>query len=225
MMNDIKKLKLKLKKIVFRRYDSHKVKSLKESWRRPKRRSTRARLELKGKIRLVKIGYRSPKELRNKTLDGKDIVYVNSISQLSSLDPKKHALIVANLGKKKKIELLKKIVEMKFEVLNYDPQVKLNELEESFKSKVEKRKEFEEERKKKLEAEESKEKKVKKEKESKRETKKEEKSEVTEIKSENKVSDKEDKKEEKSETKNEGNEKSKKSYKSSTKKSKGTKKE
>ncbi len=128
-MNNAKDLKIKLKKITFKRYDSHKVKSLKESWRKPKRRSTRARLELKGKIRLVKIGYRSPKELRNKTIDGKEIIYVNSLSQLNLLDPKKHALIVAKLGKKKKIALLKKIIETGFEVLNYDPNEKLKELE------------------------------------------------------------------------------------------------
>ncbi|MEM4499806.1 MAG: eL32 family ribosomal protein [Candidatus Woesearchaeota archaeon] len=113
-------IKKRLKRFKFIRHCAHKQERLSDSWRRPRRKSSLMRVQIKGKPLLVKIGYRTPKLLRNKTEDGKNIVRVCRLEDLKGLDPKKDAIIVARVGKKNKIKILQYCFENKFDVLNHD---------------------------------------------------------------------------------------------------------
>ena len=62
---------MKGKKPEFIRQDAHKKPGLGWKWRRPKGITSKMRLHLKGYRRIVKKGYRSPKDVRGLTKDGK----------------------------------------------------------------------------------------------------------------------------------------------------------
>ncbi|MEM4396270.1 MAG: eL32 family ribosomal protein [Candidatus Woesearchaeota archaeon] len=139
--NELVQIKQRLKKFKFVRPNAHKLKKLDEAWRRPKRKSSLARVQIKGKPRLVKVGYRTPKDLRNKTLDGKNIVRVVRIEDFKGLDPKKDAIIIARVSKKNKIELLQYCIDHKFEVLNHDPEESIKRYKSQFEKKSNENKE------------------------------------------------------------------------------------
>jgi large subunit ribosomal protein L32e len=90
-----------------------------EYWRKPKGNDNKMRLQLKGYPPIVKVGYGSPRDIRNLHPSGLEPVVVHSLNELKGLDPKKHIVYIAsNVGLKKRIELIKAAQEKGFKIAN-----------------------------------------------------------------------------------------------------------
>ncbi len=181
--------KLKRKKPDFIRTDAHKKKRLEENWRRPRGRHNKIRLCKKGHRKKPSQGYRSPKAVRGLDRSGLKPIIVKNVNDLVRLDKKKDgAVISGNVGKKKRIEIAKKGIELGIAFLNFNPKKFLEKIEQEKKVKKEEKA---------------------KEKEKKEIKKKVEVKEKTEEVVEKKVGKEEEKKEEKAEKKKEDEEKRK----------------
>ncbi len=165
--DDLLKLRrtLKKKKIDFIRQDFKKKKRLKKEWRKPKGIHSKIRLAKGGHRKKVEVGYKSPKLVRGFHRSGLKIKLVNSFKDIENVDKNKEGIIIAKtVGLRKKIELIKKIIENGITILNIrDPKEYLKKIEESLKEKKE-----EGEKRKQIKEKKGKEKKVK-EKEEKKE--------------------------------------------------------
>ncbi len=102
----------------FKRQDTHKIKSAPESWRRPKGRHSRSRLEKKGAAPRPKAGYRKPSEIRGLHPSGLEEVLVHNVSEVEELEEDQAARISSNVGGRKKAEMVEKADEMDVKVLN-----------------------------------------------------------------------------------------------------------
>ncbi len=129
----------------FLRHTSHKYSKLgvrrkkKQVWRRPTGRDNKMREKRKGKPASVSIGYSTDKKNRGK-IKNKIPFIVSNVSQLENVK-KENIVLIGRVGKKKKIEIVKKAKEMKIEIykLNADKFMKINE--KVLKEKTEKDKE------------------------------------------------------------------------------------
>ena len=110
--------KIKERKPDFIRQQGRYLKSLSKNWRAPKGMHSKLRKKLRGKIKQPSIGYSSPKEARYLHPSGLMPQLISNLNQLSGLTEKDGIIISGKLGKRKKIELLKKIKETKYKVLN-----------------------------------------------------------------------------------------------------------
>ena len=110
---------LKRKKPEFLRQNWFRFKKLGEKWRRPKGRHSKLRRRIKGRGFVPHPGYGSPKAVRGLHPSGLVEVRVFNSSQLEGLDPKIHAVKIAStIGRKKRIEIMKKAEELGLRVLN-----------------------------------------------------------------------------------------------------------
>lgn len=115
------KRKLKSRKPNFRRHDSHKKIRVSASWRNPRGRQSKQRLQLKSYARGIATGYGAPKGVYGLTRDGLTQNVIASVKDLSSLDPKKDGIIISRtLGNRKRVGVIKATTEGKFTVLNID---------------------------------------------------------------------------------------------------------
>lgn len=172
--------KKKSKKPNFTRQEITKKKKLRNNggWRRPKGIQSKVRLGKRGHETMPSPGWGSPKEVKHLHKSGLKQILVYNLNDLDKIDPKKEGIILSKIGKKKKLDLIKKAEEKGIKILNI----------KDVKAFVEKvKKDREEKTKKKAEKIASKEKKKAKPK------KEEKKTEEKEIKEEDKK--KEDKKE------------------------------
>ncbi|AMM54418.1 MULTISPECIES: 50S ribosomal protein L32e [Thermococcaceae] len=88
-------------------------------WRRPKGIDSKMRLKLKGKPRSPSIGWSSPRLVRGLHPSGYEEVLVHNVKELEKLDPKRQAARIAHtVGRKKRIEILKRAEELGIKVLN-----------------------------------------------------------------------------------------------------------
>jgi large subunit ribosomal protein L32e len=96
-------------------------------WRKPTGRDNKMREKRKGYPAVVSIGYRSDKISRG-SIENKQPIMVHNIKDLLNVREKGIA-IIANVGKKKRLEIAKKAREMKIEVhnLNVNKYIKKNE--------------------------------------------------------------------------------------------------
>lgn len=94
----------------------------KQVWRRPTGRHNKMREKRKGSAAVVSIGYRSNKKLREKKF-----VKINNLKDLEKIKGNEIA-IISSVGKRKKIEIAKKLKEMKIKIYNMNPEkfLKLN---------------------------------------------------------------------------------------------------
>lgn len=113
---------VKRKKPLFLRKDWHKKVKLgstvkkKRKWRSANGRHNKIRLSRSGHPVRPKIGWGSSSEIRGK-VNGLDSVRVENLKQL--LEVKKgQGVVIGKVGRKKREELIKKAVEMKFQILN-----------------------------------------------------------------------------------------------------------
>ncbi|MCX8146978.1 MAG: 50S ribosomal protein L32e [Candidatus Woesearchaeota archaeon] len=142
----------KRKSPYFVRKDSHKKKSLGEKWRRPTGIHNKLRLSKGGHIRRVSIGYRTPADVRGLDKGGLKIVVVSN-TDLSKIDPKKHIIVISGkVGKRKKVEIVKKAIENGIKIMNVkDALAFVKKVEEEMKIRKEEKIKVEEDKKKKKE--------------------------------------------------------------------------
>jgi len=90
-----------------------------ESWRKPKGKDNKMRLQKKGYPPIVKVGYRNPSIIRGLHPSGLVPVVVSSAKELERLDPKKHVVYISStVGLKKRLELERAAKEKGFKVAN-----------------------------------------------------------------------------------------------------------
>ncbi|PLJ77286.1 50S ribosomal protein L32e [Infirmifilum sp. SLHALR2] len=104
----------------FIRMNSWKIKRLEDKWRSPRRSlDNKIRLQRKGFPPLVKVGYRGPAAVRGLHPSGFEEVIVHSPEELEKIDPTKQAVRIAStVGRRKRIEIIKKAEEKGIRVLN-----------------------------------------------------------------------------------------------------------
>lgn len=141
-MKDLKKaleLKkvMKKKKPVFLKQDAHKVAKLEKHWRKPRGRHSKIRLKLRSYRKQPSVGYSLPKIVRGLNAQGIKEVHVHNLEDLKKVQKGEGILIGRTVGLRKKIELLKKIKELKdLTVLNVkDIDKFIKETEEKFLAK------------------------------------------------------------------------------------------
>ena len=105
-----------LRRVTHRHSKLGKGRKKKQTWRSPKGRDNKMREKRKGYSAVVSIGYGTKKETRGQ-IQGKTPVLVKSLKELEKMK-KDQIVIVGNIGKKKKMELVKKIKELGIEVAN-----------------------------------------------------------------------------------------------------------
>lgn len=93
-----------------------KRKKKKQVWRSPKGRDNNLREKRRGYSPVVSIGYRTRKE-ESRKIKGKNPVTVRNLKELEAVK-KDEIIIVGNVGKKKKIEIIKKAQEKGIEIFN-----------------------------------------------------------------------------------------------------------
>ncbi len=102
----------------FIRQDHHKKKKLAKLWRKPRGIDSKKRLMKNNRV-IVKPGYGTPDELRGYDKEGRKIIYIESIKDISKIDPKKQVAVIARkIGFKKKIEMLKEVKKSEIVLLN-----------------------------------------------------------------------------------------------------------
>ena len=107
------------KKYKFWKQGANYLKRVKERWRKPRGRDTKLRKKQKGKGKVPSIGYGAPAEMRHKHPSGLYELLVSNVDDLSKIDPENQAArISGSVGKKKKLEIVKKAKELKIKVLN-----------------------------------------------------------------------------------------------------------
>ncbi len=127
---------IKSKKPNFLRQDAHKLKRLEKKWVSPKGEHSRMRKKIKGHRRQPSIGFSSPKLVRGLTSSGYRQVLVSNVKDL--LNVKGAFILSGKLGSKKKLEILKKALDLKLKVLNIkDPASYIAQIESSLKSRKE----------------------------------------------------------------------------------------
>lgn len=103
----------------FRRSDSHKKKSIPNSWRRPRGTHNKARLQKKEAPNTPKAGYRTSRKVRGKHPSGYDEVLVNNTADLKDIDPETEAARIASkVGGRKREKILEEADEQGIKVLN-----------------------------------------------------------------------------------------------------------
>ena len=112
-------------------------------WRRPKGLHSKLRLNIRGKLKNVSQGYRSPKKIRGLHKSGLEVIRVASSKELIELDAKKHGIVISStVGKKKRVDILKKAKELNFNVLNIkDPEGYIKDAEQKMAAKKKEMKE------------------------------------------------------------------------------------
>jgi large subunit ribosomal protein L32e len=103
----------------FIRQESWRYDRLAENWRKPKGKDNKMRKQKSGMPAIVKIGYRGPRAARGLHPSGYSDNLVHNTAELAKLDPKKDAARIGHtVGKKKKIEIINKALELGIKVLN-----------------------------------------------------------------------------------------------------------
>ncbi len=103
----------------FVRQESWRYDRLAENWRKPKGKDNKMRKQKSGMPAIVKVGYRGPRASRGLHPSGYRDNLIHNTTELARLDPKKDAARIAHtVGKKKRIDIISKSVELGIKVLN-----------------------------------------------------------------------------------------------------------
>lgn len=137
--------KIKSKKPVFLRQDATRNKSLEKRWIKPKGMHSKMRQYLRGRRKSPSPGYSSPKKIRGLNREGFKEVLVKSTEELKSFDPKTQVVVIAHVGTKRKIEIIKVCLEKKYHLANLkNAQEFIQKIENKFAEKKKSQKEKEE---------------------------------------------------------------------------------
>jgi len=113
------KIRANRKKPRFKRQELWAQAILKDKWRRPKGRHSKMRKQERGRGRIPKPGYGSPAALRGLDRQGFLPVRIFNPAELEKLNPEKEkAVIASTVGRKKRLEILKKAEEKGIAVAN-----------------------------------------------------------------------------------------------------------
>jgi len=103
----------------FRRQELWAQATLKHTWRRPRGKHSKMRKQERGRGRIPKPGYGSPAAVRGLSRQGFLRVRVFNPSDLKMLNPaKEKAVIASTVGRKKRLEILRKAEELGVAVSN-----------------------------------------------------------------------------------------------------------
>ncbi len=128
---------MKHKKPFFRRTDGHNYSRLgvrrknKQVYRKPRGGENKIRLQMKGHVKKVKIGFKNKKSERG-LIKGKKKIMIFNIKDLDKIG-KGMIGIIGKIGMKKKIEIAEKVLKDKIEVLNLNAEKFLKMAEEKIK--------------------------------------------------------------------------------------------
>lgn len=111
--------KIKRKKPDFIRQGGKNLKRLKKKWRAPRGVHNKLKRHKKAKGFIPHPSYSSPKSVRGLHPSGFEDVLVFNVKDLEKINPEKQACrIASSVGKKKRLEIMKKSEELKIKVLN-----------------------------------------------------------------------------------------------------------
>lgn len=139
-MTDAIKLRkqLKSKKPKFRMTGFGVRKRVKDRWRHAGGSDNKIRHGFKGYPKKVKIGYRSPNVVRGFHPSGVQIINVNNVKELGGIDPKAYGIYISrNVGKKKKVEIINKCMELGITVLNFKAEEYIKKINDEIAAKKE----------------------------------------------------------------------------------------
>jgi len=131
-------------KVKFRRVDSHKYSKLgvrrrnKQKYRKPTGRDNKIRLNLAGRLKKVKIGFRSAKETRGMVKQMEPII-IRNIEDLKKINEKAIG-ILGKVGNKKRKEIAEYVLKNNVKILNLNAKKFLESLESKQKETKEKQK-------------------------------------------------------------------------------------
>lgn len=97
-------------------------------WRRQMGRHSKIRQAWKGYSKMPQVGYKAPRKTRC-FVEGKKSVMINNISDLSNIKANEIGIVSSTIGKKMKIDLAKKALELKVHLANLDSQKFLSEIQ------------------------------------------------------------------------------------------------
>jgi large subunit ribosomal protein L32e len=122
-MSDLKALlalrkQIKDKKPEFIRPQAGKKKKVDVKWRQPGGHHSKLRHRMSGKGNYVEIGWGSPAAVRGLHRSGLKMVIVYNVDGLKKLNIKLEGALIANVGDRKKIEIIKAAEKMGIKVLN-----------------------------------------------------------------------------------------------------------
>jgi len=102
----------------FKREDTHKRKSVSDSWRKPTGGHSRSRLKKKGAAPKPEAGFRTNKEDRGKHPSGFEEVMVHNVSDLDQIEEDEAARIGSTVGGRKREQIIEKADDEDIKVLN-----------------------------------------------------------------------------------------------------------
>ncbi|MCR8432867.1 MAG: 50S ribosomal protein L32e [Crenarchaeota archaeon] len=125
----------------FRRYLSWRWTKLDDSWRYPKGRDNKVRLQYKGYPPKVKVGYRAPKLVRYLHPSGRREVLVRRVEDLFIIDPATEAArIASSVGQRKRLQIIQFAKNFGIHILNprKPPEMRLETPPQPLEEKLEK---------------------------------------------------------------------------------------
>lgn len=90
-----KRKEIKARKPKFLAQDYHKKKRIRQRWKRPRGLQSKMRLNKRGYRRGISSGWRSPRSVRGFSPEGLEVVRVETISQLETVDPVTQGVMVS----------------------------------------------------------------------------------------------------------------------------------
>jgi len=96
-----------------------KLKNRMDSWRRPRGKHNKVRRKWKSRPPMVEVGYGSPREVKGLLSNGKKPVLVHNVEELEKINKEKEVAVIAStVGKRKRLEIIKKAQELGIEIYN-----------------------------------------------------------------------------------------------------------
>ncbi|MEM2956089.1 MAG: eL32 family ribosomal protein [Candidatus Pacearchaeota archaeon] len=103
-------------------------------WRRSKGRHAKIRQKWKGYPKMPSVGYKSPKISRG-LIKNKKPIMIKNVSDLEKIKDNEIGIISATVGKKKRLEIAKKALELKIKFVNLDAQKYIEKIKREQESK------------------------------------------------------------------------------------------
>jgi large subunit ribosomal protein L32e len=109
---------IKDKKPEFKQQNFGRKKRISDRWKRPRGLQSKMRHKFKGYSIMVSKGWRSPAEVRGLDRLGNDAVIVFNVQDLSKIKKDQVIIVSANVGNKKRLEIITKAEELHIPVIN-----------------------------------------------------------------------------------------------------------